>query len=190
MTGLDKILKSIDDEAAALAEKTISEARLQAEEILAQAKVTIEEEKAKILTNMDARLIDIAKATASQVVIKSQERMLRAKSEAINQTIDKAKSVLCGLPDEDYFKIIETLFEKHMLPKRGEMIFSQNDLKRLPSDFKENISKLATLRGGQIEISEHTRDIDGGFILVYGDIEEIVHLRHCLAVSMIFCVIN
>ncbi len=172
MTGLEKILNSIDDEATLLAAKTIEEAKAKAHEILTKAKKTAQEEVAKIMSNTDAKIKTIEERTDSQMVLQTREILLRAKCEMINQTIEKAKSVLCSLPVEDYFKIMETLFEKHLVPKKGEIIFSLTDLKRIPDGFKENISKLAASIGGEIEISEGTRDIDGGFVLVYGEIEE------------------
>ena len=172
MTGLEKILNSIDDEATFLAEKTIAEAQLKAEEILAQAKLKAQKEAEAIAEAAELEVARIEKRAASQMELQSRELLLKAKCEMIAQTIDKARDVLKALPDEDYFKVMERLFERHMQPKKGELIFSAADLKRLPSGFKSSITKLAESIGGEVEISEQTRDLDGGFALSYGDIEE------------------
>ena len=172
MTGLEKILNSIDDEATLLAEKTIAEAQLKAEEILAQAKLKAQKEAEAIAEAAELEVARIEKRAASQMELQSRELLLKAKCELIAQTIDKARDVLKALPDEDYFKVMERLFERHMQPKKGELIFSAADLKRLPSGFKSSITKLAESIGGEVEISEQTRDLDGGFVLSYGDIEE------------------
>lgn len=172
MTGLEKILNSIDDEATLLAEKTIVEAQLKGEEILAQAKLKAQKEAEAIAEAAELEVARIEKRAASQMELQSRELLLKAKCEMIAQTIDKARDVLKALPDEDYFKVMERLFERHMQPKKGELIFSAADMKRLPDSFKSSIAKLAESIGGEVEISEQTRDLDGGFVLSYGDIEE------------------
>ena len=42
----------------------------------------------------------------------------------------------------------------------------------MPAGFREEIKSLAQKKGGVLEISGETRNIDGGFILIYGGIEE------------------
>lgn len=172
MTGLEKILNSIDDEATLLAEKTITEAKLQAEEILAQAKLTAQKEVQTIAKAAELEVELIEKRAQSQIELQSRELLLKAKCEMITRTISKAKDVLKALPDKDYFEVMERLFEKHMQPKKGELIFSETDRKRLPSEFKANITKLAKSIGGEVEVSEQIRNLDGGFVLSYGNIEE------------------
>ena len=42
----------------------------------------------------------------------------------------------------------------------------------MPANFREEIKGLAQKKGDTLEISGEARNIDGGFILVYGGIEE------------------
>ena len=49
---------------------------------------------------------------------------------------------------------------------------TKKDLERMPAGFREEIKSLAQQKGGVLEISGETRNIDGGFILIYGGIEE------------------
>ena len=49
---------------------------------------------------------------------------------------------------------------------------TKKDLERMPAGFREEIKSLAQKKGGVLEISGETRNIDGGFILIYGGIEE------------------
>lgn len=42
----------------------------------------------------------------------------------------------------------------------------------MPKGFEQEIQKAAAEKGGVLELSREARDIDGGFILVYGGIEE------------------
>ena len=45
---------------------------------------------------------------------------------------------------------------------------TKKDLERMPAGFREEIKSLAQKKGGVLEISGETRNIDGGFILIYG----------------------
>ena len=55
--------------------------------------------------------------------------------------------------------------------RRGVLLLNKKDLDRIPSDFGEKVNQVATKKGGMIDISQDTVDIDGGFILKYGNIE-------------------
>ena len=52
----------------------------------------------------------------------------------------------------------------------GEMYFSSKDLKRMPKDFETKLNE--HLKQGTLKISSKPCEIDAGFILVYGGIEE------------------
>ena len=172
MTGLDKILDCIAAEAAAEAEKIIAEAELDAEKIIEKAKDLAENEAKIIIKNAEDKADFITKRAASLCELKEREAILEAKREQINFILDETKKVLRSLPDDEYFALILKLCKKYLSSAKGEIIFSAADLKRIPRGFKTNLSKLAKAVGGDIKVSEQTRNINGGFILSYGDIEE------------------
>ena len=62
--------------------------------------------------------------------------------------------------------MIKKMLEKYASGKKGLLYFSGTDLKRLPADMN------SIAAGYNLEISKEPADIDGGFILSYGDIEE------------------
>ena len=64
------------------------------------------------------------------------------------------------------------MLDKYMLAQDGAICFSKRDLDRMPKSFAEKIDASAKAKGGKLVISEEARKIDGGFILVYGGIEE------------------
>ena len=65
------------------------------------------------------------------------------------------------------------MIKKYALPKKGEIIFSHADKNRLPANLEAELSSiLSDIQGAELLISNETRKLDGGFILVYGDIEE------------------
>ncbi len=54
----------------------------------------------------------------------------------------------------------------------GEILFSAKDLARLPQGFEEKLNAALKGRGAALRISGDARDIDAGFVLTYGGIEE------------------
>lgn len=172
MTGLDKILKSIEDEAIEISERTINEAELKAQDIIANAEKLAEDESTLIMKNAEEKLNLIRQQTNSQIEIKSREMFLKAKRELIDSIINETKDMLCRMPDEEYFNVIMKLLKKYIQPKKGEILFSKNDLKRIPEEFEEKLAKLGSSLGADLKVSSSVRDISGGFILSYGDIEE------------------
>ena len=59
----------------------------------------------------------------------------------------------------------------------GEIFFSPADLAKLPEGFADRIEETAKGRGGSLKISKEGRNIENGFILAYGGIEENCTLR-------------
>ena len=110
--------------------------------------------------------------TASAADMKKRTAVLAAKQELIGNVIADACDRVKNLDEEKYFEILKSMAEKYLLPREGEICFSKKDLERMPANFREEIKGLAQKKGGTLEISGEARNIDGGFILVYGGIEE------------------
>lgn len=64
------------------------------------------------------------------------------------------------------------MVEKYALPQDGEICFSAADLGRLPEGFEAEVSKAAAAAGGSLKLSREGKNIENGFILIYGGIEE------------------
>ena len=57
----------------------------------------------------------------------------------------------------------------------GKILFSKTDTERLPKDFADTLAaalEKSGKEGAKLTVSGETRDIDGGFVLTYGGIEE------------------
>ena len=67
---------------------------------------------------------------------------------------------------------MEKLALKSALPGEGTVYFSQRDLKRLPAGFEKKLNEALKDKKAVLHISGTPREIDGGFILSYGGIEE------------------
>lgn len=172
MSGLDSIVEEIHSQARAEADEIIKKAEEYCNSFMEQAKkdVSIEAEKLEKKALADRKLYE--EKTKSGAEFRQRNSMLKVKQECIHNVIMKAQSTIQNLDDESYFDLLEKLFETNVSTGNGIIFFSGKDLARMPESFKKNIQLIAKNKGGNIEISAESRDIEDGFILVYGEIEE------------------
>lgn len=172
MTGLDKIINQIEEEAKSSADKILEDANAQAESVLAEADAACKEiEEAAVAKALAARE-DILKKSRSTAQMERKKALLSAKLEVISQIIDQARSSLYALDDKAYFELIIRMIGKFALAQKGEIRFSARDLGRLPAGFEKSVQAAAAKNGGELTVSQEACEIAGGFILVYGGIEE------------------
>lgn len=172
MTGLDKIVDQIIDEANSSANEILEKARSAAEETKQKAA-----EEADALCNAigrqsEAQIAGYRERMASSADLKRRTAILEAKQNIISQTIDKAYETFCNKTDDEYFKTIKEMLAKFALPENGEIFFSAKDLAKMPEGFEAELQAIAAKNGGYLSLSEEPRHLEGGFILAYGGIEE------------------
>lgn len=173
MTGLEKIIKAIEAEAKAVADKILAEAKEESEKILALAKKEAEAKAAEIAQKPVFEVEAILNRAQSGARLIKRQMILNAKQQVINDIIDKAKLKLTSLPDTEYFNIILQILKKHAHSQAGIIMFSKADLERMPKDFEKSLEEaIKEIQNASLSISKEAAPIDGGFILVYGDIEE------------------
>lgn len=90
----------------------------------------------------------------------------------IREVLREAYEEILGLEAERYFGLMEKLLKEYVLPEEGEICFNSRDLERMPEGFSGRIRTIAAEAGGSLTLSETPLDTDGGFLLVYGGIEE------------------
>ena len=172
MTGLEKIISRIQEEAKAAAEEKIQAARDEAARILAEA------EKDCAAAAEDAeRQAALLKAAAGSRAASSAEQarkltLLRTKQEIIAEILEEASARLRGGDAESYFLTMEKILKEYALPEDGEIWFSAADLERMPAGFEKKIQAAAKEKGGSLKLRKEPKDIRDGFVLVYGGVEE------------------
>ena len=175
MAGLDKIKSQILDEAKVTADAKIEDAKAQAE----QMKLKAQEEGARqadtILKKLEA---DTASRVKSAIDLQRRTRLLEAKQEMITEIIEKAYEKVINLAPDDYYQMLLSILEAYILPQEGEIYFSVKDLENMPVGFGKEIEEIALAKGGKLTVAGAGRDnIDNGFILAYGGIEENCTIR-------------
>ncbi|MCQ4022638.1 MULTISPECIES: V-type ATP synthase subunit E [unclassified Ruminococcus] len=170
MNGLDKILQQIKEDSDAAVAKIKGEAEKSAfdnkQKILKEA----EKEVAAITAKTQSECEDIKTRSESSASLVKKQAMLNAKQKIISDLIKKAHKSLLSLPENEYFSIIKKMVEKNSHKnEQGKIAFNKADSKRLPKDFGNALSQLSN---GMLTLTDDTANIDGGFVLIYGGIEE------------------
>lgn len=172
MTGLDKIISQILDDAGKEADEVLRKAQSEADEILSTAKADCEKMEQDGAKKLEADSASYMERIKSSAELKKRQAVLLAKQTVISDMLNQAYEALLSKEPEAYFTLIRKMLDKFVLAKQGEIYFSQKDLERMPAGFEAEIEKTAESKGGTLSLARETKDIDGGFILVYGGVEE------------------
>ena len=172
MAGLDNIIRQIGAEAEDTAAALKTEAQGKAAGILEEARA----KAAAVLEKADADNAAEAEKTVarfrSQADTMKKQSFLAAKQEMIAGCIAKAKEQVLAQDKTSYFAMIEKLIGQHLGAKDGVLYLSRQDQARLPEGFFGKVAALAKEKGGSLRLADQPAEIDGGFVLDYGGIEE------------------
>lgn len=171
MTGIEKIIAKIEDNCKIICDDIIGKANAEAQKILDNAEIeganakedAIQAAKSKCQTD-----IELANSKAEH---ERKKAILATKISIINEVIDESMKKLKSLPDADYFNAITLLINRFAQKGHGVLRFSKNDINRMPKDFEATINDMLRSSERSVEISETPIDIDGGFIIIYNEIE-------------------
>ncbi len=177
MIGIDNLTDQILKEAQQKAEAILADANEKAAKVEAQAVEKGKKEAEKIAAAAEADVRDAAGRTESQAGLRRRQALLNAKQEIIAAAISKAYEKLMGQDDKAYFAMIEKMLAKAAGKEDGEILFNAKDLKRLPEGFAGTIEKIAAAAGGSLKVSDEAANIDSGFILRYGGVDENCSLK-------------
>lgn len=166
MTGLEKIVEQIMQEAQTTSEEKLSETKKEVEKILSEAKRKRESCYALEIEKADADAKQLLLRGQSAAALQERKLLLEAKQQMIQQIFEEAVNVMQKLPQEEYFHLLLHMVDRYALPESGTIHLSKEDLERMPERF------LQELRNRKIAISEEPARIHGGFILSYGEILE------------------
>ena len=172
MAGLDKIIEKIRADGAAEAAAVIAEAKESAEKLMKDARALTDSESAKAAAAAEKEASGVMMRFESLAETQKKQAFLGAKQDMIAQVLSKAKERILGQEDGAYFAMIEKLLSAQLQPKDGILYFSEKDLARLPEGFAEKAAAAAREAGGTLTVSDEARNIEGGFVLAYGGIEE------------------
>ena len=164
MTSSEKILAGITAKAEETAKGIISAAEEKAEEAVAIAVKEAEKQAEIIASEADkkAALTESTGNSAAQLVLR--DARLTKKRELIEKALDEVIVSINNYDDKTYFDCLLRLVQNNAMSGKGEMLLSTRDLSRDKGDFVKKLEALS------VTLSDTPADINGGFILKYGDI--------------------
>lgn len=165
MTSSEKILAGIAGEAKTEAEKITAEAEKQAAEITAAAKAEAETDAGKMRADAEKKAELIINSGKSSAGLLKRDTALNCRRELIEKALNFVADTVNAYGDKDYFDFLLTLIKKEKLNGKGEVYLSVKDKARDIAAFKSELSAL------DLTLSDTLADINGGFILKYGDIQ-------------------
>lgn len=165
MTSSEKILSGIAGEAKTEAEKITAEAEKQAAEITAAAKAEAESDAEKIKADAEKKAELIINSGKSSAGLLKRDKALNCRRELIEKALVAVADAVNAYGDKDYFDFLLTLIKKEKLNGKGEVYLSVKDKARDTAAFKSELSAL------NLTLNDIFADINGGFILKYGDIQ-------------------
>ena len=162
---IEKITSKIISEASELKEKTLSEARLQSDAVLAEAQKKaqemVEESKKRGLEEKE-KIISRRKSVAD---IDCRKVFLAKKQELIGQCFDKAVDEIITMNEADYTDLLTALGKNSGLTA-GQLIFNEKERAAIGQKVVDGLN--AAIPGGSFALSEETRKLRGGYMLMCG----------------------
>ena len=169
MSGLDKIIQDIKAQTDAKIDELMTVAREKADAVIAKAQEDSDKTVKEAQTKAERESAQVVERAHSSAQLKQQKMILSKKQELIEQVMGKAKETILSQSDSDYFEMIKKMVSRFELTEPGVISFAKRDLDRLPSGLQESIKEAV---GADVQVSDKPADIDGGFVLSYGGIEE------------------
>lgn len=165
MTSSEKILAGIAEESKTQADKINSDAEKQAADIIAAAREEAETDAEKIRAEAEKKAELIISSGKSSAELLKRDTALNCRRGLIEKALITVADTVNAYGDKDYFDFLLTLIKKEKLNGKGEVYLSVKDKARDTASFKSELSAL------DLTLSDTFADINGGFILKYGDIQ-------------------
>lgn len=167
MSSGDKILNRISLDCDERISQIGAETDEKCAQIMAQAKLDADKISAEIADRAQSKVKQMQAASKSRCDLETRNAFLKRRREEIDKTYSEILNKMKNLPDEDYFELIYT-FAKKLNGMSGVVLLNEKDMNRLPKDFLARLEEC----GVKAELSKAPCDIECGFILKCGDIEE------------------
>ena len=169
MSGIDKIITQIEQDTKAVCDDMIAKGEFRAKRIIDEANSKAEAIRSAEEEKIAAAVADIKKRGDSAADLEEKKILLYTKQDIISRMMNSAIDLVKNLPDEEYFALILKMIKKYSLEQDGLIRFGKKDLGRLPKGFIDSVNQVSN---GVLILSDEPADIDAGFILIYGGIDE------------------
>ena len=197
MEGIEKITAKIAQDAQAEIAKLAAETDEKVKAIQTNAAAQAQEEANEIVERGRNAAGERLQRLQSAAQMERRKLELAAKQEILDEAFALALNKLCTLPEKEYVALLTKLALEASTSGKERLIFSQKDraavvtaanealVKERSPALPEEVTKskvgafvdklvhntTAVVTGTGLTLSEETRDIQGGFVMVDGDVE-------------------
>ena len=162
---IEKITSKIISEAQELRDKTLSEAAAQSDAVLAEARKKAEdmvEDSRKRGVEEKDKIISRRKSVAD---IDCRKVFLAKKQELIGQCFDRAVDDIIAMDKDRYTELLTALATTSGMTG-GQLIFNENERAAIGQKVVDALN--SRIEGGSFSLSEETRPLRGGYMLMCG----------------------
>ncbi|MHB1392671.1 MAG: V-type ATP synthase subunit E [Clostridia bacterium] len=173
MAGVEKIKEKILQDAEAKANEILEKARLQAKEVLEKANQKSALRVKEISQKSAYDIGEKRRIINSIVELEMRKDVLAAKQQSIEEVFDKVLERMNNFDDSKYEQVVFDMLMATVESGEEEVVMSESRSKKLSADFINKVNKALEAAGkkGRIKISDETRNISGGFILMGQGVE-------------------
>ena len=201
MEGINKITAKIAQDAQADIDKLMAETGAKLQAIQADAAAQAQEEAHEIVEKGRMAAAERLERLKSASQMERRKLELAAKQEVLGEAFALALEKLCTLPEQEYIALLTKLALEASSSGKEQLILSQKDraavgkqvvmavndalVKERAPSLPEEVTRskvgafvdklvhntTAAVTGTGLTLSEETRDLKGGFIMVDGDVE-------------------
>lgn len=201
MEGIEKITARIAQDAQAEISRLTAETEEKVQAVLTNAAAQAQQEANEIVEKGRMAASERLERLNSASQMERRKLELAAKQEVLGEAFSLALEKLCAMPEKEYIELLTKLALQASSSGKEQLIFSPKDRSRvgkqvvvavndalvrerapeLPSEVTKSkvgafVDKLvhnttAAVTGTGLTLSEETRDLKGGFIMVDGDVE-------------------
>ena len=173
MNGIEKIITHIKAESDAECQAVLDEASKKCEEIQAQYEKTASEESGKLTEKGKQDAAQHIDRLGHVAALEAKKQVLATKQELVSASFERAAVMLTELPKKDYIALLTRLAVSASRTGNEIIVLNESDRARAGSDVckKANETLKSQGRPAGLRLSEQTREMRGGLVLVSGDIE-------------------
>lgn len=170
MTGIEKIVAKINEDAEAEYRRILAEVEAQADGILADAKAAAHAAAEAAIAAAEGERAEIERRAVSMAGLDVRKMRLELKQKLLQQAFDQALSKLVSLPDADYEGFL-TALASNAAADGAELVFSAKDREKFGAAVVRRVNDALKSRGAAVSLSAETRNIPGGVIVRNGRVE-------------------
>ncbi len=159
---IERIRNYIIENARKEAEQIIKTAVEQFRNETEAAKLSLEKKYQEMLQADEEHLREDMKRFLGKFKSDYKMELLEVKNRVIDSVLESAISRIQSLPDDEYLALIGKWLAKATDNLEGELFVSVADLKRIPSNFIDDLNRS---RKAKVCLSKIAVDVKGGFIL-------------------------